>query len=95
MVDTDKKDIPISKEEQEVGDAVKFVIACLFLALLMYWSWNFVGPSGQTTNLGSFLLLWLREIIFLGLLGVVLIAAGIAWLLQRISKKFLKKENDL
>ena len=93
MNDTDKKDIPISKEEQEVEDAVKCVIACLFMGLVMYWSWTYVGPSGQTSDIGSFLLFWLREVVILGMFAIGLFAWGIIWVVRVLRKKFAGNED--
>ncbi len=53
--------------------ALGLFVFVLGLACAMYWSWDFVGPSGQTIDISSFFVLWFRELVILGLLILVLL----------------------
>lgn len=77
-----------------VGDFVTLAISFVAIGALFYWSWNFVGPSGQTSELGSFILFWLREIILFGIVGIVLICAAILWLSRFFRRLLAKDENE-
>ena len=92
---SDSKNSANSGEDTSVSSIVKLTLAFLVCGFSMYWTWNFVGPSGETTDLGSFLLLWLREIVLFGFFGIVFIAGGFVWLLRFIRKIFTKSENKL
>ena len=72
----DNKDNADSDDDSMIGNIIGCIIALLVLGLSMYWTWNFVGPSGQTMNIKSFILFWLREVIFLGILAIGFFAWG-------------------
>lgn len=78
-----------------VGDFVILAIAFAAFSALLYWSWNFVGPSGQTSEIGSFIFFWLREIILFGIVGIALICAAILWLMRFFRRLLAKDENEL
>ena len=73
---------------------VKFIGAVIALAFLMYWTWQYVGPSGKTTDIGTFIGLWLREILLLGTLGLGFFAACSIWL-QRVIRKLFWRDGDV
>nr|WP_315485653.1 hypothetical protein [uncultured Undibacterium sp.] len=78
-----------------VGNFLILVIAFVAFGALLYWSWNFVGSSGQTFEIGSFILFWLREFILFGIVGIVLICAAILWLSRFFRRLLAKDENEL
>jgi len=84
----DKKDTANSDEENAVGAIVKLTLACLAYGLFVYWAWNDVGPSGQTTSLGSFLMFLFPEILWFVLFGILIIAGAFTLLIRFIRKLF-------
>jgi H+/Cl- antiporter ClcA len=81
--------------KSSVGAMVILAISFVVCGLSMYWSWNFVGPSGQTTEIGSFVLLWIREIVLFGFFGILFIICGFAWLFQRCRRLLSRNTNKL
>lgn len=90
----DNKDHADGDDDSMIGNIVGCVIGLLVLGLSMYWTWNFVGPCGQTMNIKSFLLFWLREVIFLGMLAIGLFAWGFIWLVNVFREKFAGKRTS-
>jgi hypothetical protein len=90
-----EKKISDNSDQISVGNFVKLVIAFVAFGSLLYWSWNFVGPSGQTSEIGSFILLWFREIILFGIVGLALICSAILWLLRFSRRLLVKGKNEL
>lgn len=78
-----------------VGNFLILAIAFAAFGALLYWSWNFVGPSGQTFEIGPFILFWLREILLFGIVGIVLICAAILWFSRFFRRLLAKDENEL
>ncbi len=78
-----------------VGHFATLAISFVAFGSLMYWTWNFFWPCGQTSEIGSFILFWLREIILFGLLGIALIGAAILWLLRFFRRLLARDKNEL
>ena len=84
----DEKDTAKSDEENEVGAIVKLTLACLAYGLFVYWAWNDVGPSGQATSLGSFLIFLFPEILWFVFFGILIIVGGMTLIIRFIRKIF-------
>ncbi|MFZ3002866.1 MAG: hypothetical protein WA071_21315 [Undibacterium umbellatum] len=84
----DEKDTANSDEENAIGAIVKLTFACLAYGLFVYLAWNDIGPSGQTTSLGSFLMFLFPEILWFGFFGLLIIVGGIVWIVRFIRKLF-------
>ena len=78
----------VPRNNDIVVAAVKFYVAFAVLVGSLYYAWNFVGPSGQTMSLGSFIAFGFRELILVGFFGVVLILGCIGWLVGSARKLF-------
>lgn len=74
--------------EHRDGDVVKVVGAVVFLVYAMYYTWNFVGPSGQTMSIGSFIAFFFREMSLVGFFGLALIIGCFVWLFGRVRNLF-------
>jgi|APLak6261702414_1056262.scaffolds.fasta_scaffold01835_5 heme/copper-type cytochrome/quinol oxidase subunit 3 len=78
-----------------VGDTVKFALSFAGLVGLMYYVWNFVGPSGQTMSLGSFIAFFFRELILVGFFGLLLIVGCVVWLTRIVRNLSLRGGDAL
>nr|WP_315475876.1 hypothetical protein [uncultured Undibacterium sp.] len=86
---------PVHKDESSAADLVKLTIAIICMLLGMYWSWNAIGVSGQETTIGSFIGLWLHEIILFGIMIVAAFFAGLLWLLRLFRKMLGRNKSGL
>lgn len=84
----DKKLDEDIEAEKAVGSIVKLVLICLAYGLLVYGAWNYDGPSGQTTSLGSFLMFLFPEVLIFVFLGLVIIVGAVALLIRFIRNLF-------
>ena len=61
--------------------------------MAMYFSWHFVGPSGQIIDTGTFIALWFRELLFFGFLGGVLLVCYLSWLFRLLHRVLTRCEK--
>jgi hypothetical protein len=71
--------LKISKRNTAIG-----ILAIFVVLLLMIYSIYYPYPSGHSLDIAGFVMLWLRELIFLGVLLLVIIYAGASWLWRRL-----------
>lgn len=93
QIDDSKNGDDQGRVDRNIDGAVKFFGAVVILIFLMYWTWNDVGPSGKTTDIVSFIGLWFREFLLLGVLGLALLAACLIWLFRFLRKLFVRSGN--
>ncbi len=60
------------------------------MVALMYWSYIYPYPDGKVPGFAFFVMFWLKEIILLGLISLVFVAAFVGW----ISSFFRDKRSD-
>ena len=76
------------RKDDVVADVVKLVGAITVGVCGMYYVWNYIGPSGQTMSIGSFVLLFFRELFVVGIFGLALAIGCIVWLFRRVLNLF-------
>ena len=69
----------ISTRDTAIG-----ILAIFVVLPLMIYSIYYPYPSGHSIDMAGFVMLWLREIIFLDVLLLVIIYAGASWLWRRV-----------
>nr|WP_315490796.1 hypothetical protein [uncultured Rhodoferax sp.] len=89
--------VPIRKQPASdvVVDAIKFSLLLAGLVGLMYYAWNFGGPSGQTMNLGVFIAFFFRELILVMFFGSVFAVCCLVWLIRFVRNLFHRGGNAL
>lgn len=81
------------RQSDGVGDTVKFVVAFIGLICVMYYAWNFVGPSGQTMSVCSFIALLFREMFLVGFFGLAFLVGCVVWLIKSV-RNLLRRGSD-
>jgi hypothetical protein len=75
---------PSSKEEKAApshGMQLALTIGSLAtMVALMYWSYIYPYPDGKVPSLAFFVAFWFKEIILLGLVALVFVAAFVGWI---------------
>lgn len=72
------------------GNASVFVLTILVLTGLIISSIYYIGPSGQTMDIVTFIKLWAREILIIGFILAMLIIVGV----ERLRKIIKQQNND-
>ena len=91
----DKDGVCKHRDSDVVGDAVKAVVGLGCLVYGMYYAWTFVGSSGQSMGIGTFIALCFREMFIVGFFGLALVVGCVAWLVGCVLKLFRRGGDAL
>ena len=89
---------PSEDKKSEMPLAVQIILLVGLLGvmvILMYYSFTYPYPSGKPPSVASFVLFWLRELIFLAFAAVALVCGIAAWLVQLIRRIRAKGKDAL
>lgn len=63
------------------------IVSLAAMVALMYWSYIYPYPGGRVPGLAFFVMFWFKEIILLGMITLVFVAAFVGWISSFVCDK--------